>query len=81
AMVPPASARRNTGGGGVDPPRLGAAGGVRGRGAAPRARGSVTVLVEPFGPLVGPVREGLRAEAAAVGRFLGLAAEVRIARP
>ncbi|MFD0257091.1 winged helix DNA-binding domain-containing protein [Kitasatospora indigofera] len=81
AMLDPAFARRINAGGGVVHPALVADGRVLGRWAAERARGSVTVLVEPFGPLVGPVREGLRAEAAAVGRFLGLAAEVRIARP
>ncbi|MET9612600.1 winged helix DNA-binding domain-containing protein [Kitasatospora indigofera] len=81
AMLDPAFARRINAGGGVIHPALVADGRVLGRWAADRARGSVTVRVEPFGPLPGPVRERLRAEAAAVGRFLGLAAELRIARP
>ncbi|MFF1868259.1 winged helix DNA-binding domain-containing protein [Kitasatospora herbaricolor] len=80
-MLDPAFARRINAGGGVVHPALVADGRVLGRWGTERARGAVTVLVEPFGPLPGAVREGLRAEVAAVGRFLDVATELRIARP
>lgn len=81
AMLDPAFARRINAGGGVIHPALVADGRVLGRWAAERARGRVTVLVEPFGPIPRPVREGLKSEVAAVGRFLEVAAELRIALP
>jgi hypothetical protein len=80
-MLDPAFARRINAGGGVIHPALVADGRVLGRWAAERARGTVTVLVEPFGPIPRPVREGLKSEVAAVGRFLEVAAELRIALP
>lgn len=42
---------------------------------------SVAVVVEPFGPVPRAAGEGLRAETADIGRFLGADAELRIERP
>ncbi|MCX5209688.1 winged helix DNA-binding domain-containing protein [Kitasatospora sp. NBC_00240] len=81
AMLDPAFAKRINAGGGVIHPALVADGRVLGRWRTERARGATTLLVEPFGPLSGPVREGLRAEAEGVGRFLDVPTELRIAHP
>ena len=80
-MLDPAFAKRINAGGGVIHPALVVDGRVLGRWSIERAKGAGVVAVEPFGPLSRPVREGLRAEAGAVGRFLGEDLALRITRP
>jgi hypothetical protein len=51
---------------------------VMGTWKAERRRGSVAVIIEPFTRLEPQVRQALSAEAADVGRFLGMSAELLI---
>ncbi|MFC9324490.1 winged helix DNA-binding domain-containing protein [Kitasatospora sp. NPDC057015] len=80
-MLDPAFAGRINAGGGVIHPTLVADGRVLGRWRTERAGGAATLRVEPFGALAPPVLRGLREEAGAVGRFLGVETELRVGRP
>lgn len=74
----PAYASRIQAGGGIIHPAVLVGGRIVGRWGQRRAGGRLTVTVEPFGPLPRGTRAGLDAEAADLGRFLGLDATVRV---
>lgn len=76
-IVPPEYADRLTPGSWILPSVL-IGGRVAGIWARSRAGDGATVTVRPFGSLPRGALAGLRAEAADVGRFLGLRAELRI---
>nr|WP_179419323.1 crosslink repair DNA glycosylase YcaQ family protein [Streptomyces sp. TLI_235] len=77
AMLPPEFGRRINAGGGIVKPALVADGRVLG--VWRREKGAL--VVQPFAPLSAAVREGLAAEAAAVGAFLQVDVELLVDRP
>ena len=79
-VLDPRYARRIQAGGGFIQPAVLVDGRVAGTWRQ-RRRGSgrLTVAVEPFGPLDRAVLPGLEAEAADVGRFLGIEAALTVA--
>jgi hypothetical protein len=77
-VLDPRFARRIQAGGGMVQPALLVDGRVAGTWRQQRRRDRLTIQVEPFEPLDGSVLPGLEAEAADVGRFLGLEATLAI---
>ena len=79
--VAPEHARRVHPGGGLLRPTLLVDGRVLGTWRSSRRRDRLELVVEPFDELAPEVRAGLEAEAADVGRFLGLDASLSEAAP
>lgn len=81
AVLPAAFEKRIYPGGGTLHPAALAGGVVVARWRLRSAANAVTVEVEPFEPLTAAVERGLADEAADVGRFLGVEAELAVTSP
>ena len=79
--VAPEHARRIHPGGGLLHPALLVDGRAAGTWRSKRRRGGLDVVVEPFAELAAEARQGLAAEVADVGRFLGGPAALELTQP